>query len=388
MRSYLSERFAVTDHLPGWPDILEEPRPLSAFEATPLTFPTTEFPRLDEPSMVELADGRMLFAYANHSGGSDNDGSDIVGVHLDTRGKIISTERILVPSPPDGLNSMSPALRRLPDRRIGMVFSYRESTLVASRRFCYSVDEGESWSEPVVVAGEGDDGGYKTGCHDRFTIHSSGRFIAPCHCTDDWDGHYLHTRVARSDDGGATWNLSESIVLPRVAWPDGRRGIESGCVEPCIVERADGTLLMTMRTAMGTQFKSESSDRGETWIPPVSMEVRSPTAPCHLSRIPGSDDLLIVFSPNYESTGPNNGRRTVLMTGISSDGGRTWPNRRRRVLAHDPVGTISYPTVNYRESEAWITFRATSGVSMGNGSLTAVGMFRVPITWLRGVETT
>ena len=385
MSAFLDERFAVTPNLPGWPDIMAVDDPKTAFPVRQLTFPDEQLKRLDEPSMVELKNGEILFAYANHSGGSDNDSADIVGVHLDGEGDIVSSERVLIPSPPDGFNSMSPAMRRLPDGRVGMVFSYRVSTRVASRKFCYSEDEGESWSEPILVAGEDTDGAYKTGCHDRFTIHSSGRYLAPCHCCDDWDNHYLHVRVARSDDEGLTWILGDSIELPRVAWQDGRRRLESGCVEPCAVERSDGSLLMTMRTAMGTQFGSESFDRGETWSTPASTEVRSPTAPCHLSRIPDSDDLLIVWSPNYDPEASLSGRRSVLMTGISSDGGRSWPLDRRRVLAHDPVGTVSYPTVNYRAREVWITFRATSDESMEAG-LTATALMRVPLAWLMGEE--
>ena len=380
---FLTNRYLIIEEIPFWPAILERSEPLSAFEVNLITFPTEDYPRLDEPSMVELRDGRMLFAYANHSGGSDNDPSDIVGVHLDDDGKVITEECVLIPAPPEGMNSMSPALRRLPDGRIGMVFSYRVSTIVASRRFSFSEDEGESWSEPVLVAGDDVDGAYKTGCHDRFTIHSSGRFIAPCHCCEDWDKHYLHVRLALSDDGGATWEMGDSIELPRVVWEDGRKSIESGCVEPCVVERSDGSLLMTMRTAMGTQFKSESFDRGLTWSGPVSMEVRSPTAPCHLTRIPDSDDLLIVWSPNYDSIEPNCGRRTVMMTGISTDGGRSWPFEKRLVLVHDTVGTVSYPTVNYRGDSAWITLRVTSAESMGAG-LTATALTKVPIDWLLG----
>ena len=48
---------------------------------------------------------------------------------------------------------------------------------------------------------------------------------------------------------------------------------------PGVAQRTDGSLLMTMRTAMGTQFYSESADQGETWTPPRSLELISPQAP-------------------------------------------------------------------------------------------------------------
>ncbi len=375
---HVRTHYRITDRMPDWPEAFDEPQPASRFPVRALTFPTAEAPRLDEPSLVELGGGTLLFAYANHTGRGDNDGSDIVAVELSRDGKVLSDERLLVRRPEGGLNAMSPALRRLPDGRIGMVYSHRESVRAASRRFTASSDQGRTWSEPVVAAG----GAYKTGCHDRFLVHSSGRLIAPCHCTEDWDSHYLHVRVARSDDGGRGWTLGDSIELPRQSWPDERRRIESGCVEPCAVERADGSLLMTMRTAMGTQFKSESRDRGETWSAPVSMEVSSPTAPCHLSRVPGTDILVIVWNPHYNALEPNLGLRRTVMVATSVDGGRTWPYERRRVLIHDPVGSVSYPTVTYVGAEAWITLRISTVAVFVQGGLTGTGLLRVPIEWL------
>ena len=148
--------------------------------------------RKSEASLVELKDGSVFLAYASHAGRSDNDRAPLVALKLDREGRPITQERVIVPPPEGGFNAMSPALQRLPDGRLGMLFSYRQSQKIASRRFTTSSDEGETWSPHVTVA----DGQYKTGCHDRFTVHSSGRLLAPCHCTDDWDKHYLFTFVS------------------------------------------------------------------------------------------------------------------------------------------------------------------------------------------------
>jgi sialidase-1 len=210
----------------------------------------------------------------------------------------------VMPTPKGGLNTLSPALRRLPDGAIGMAFSYRMSTKIASRRFARSEDEGRTWSEPILVSDDSDT--YMTGCNDRLTVHSTGRLLAPLHCSDDWDKHHLHVKVAYSDDHGRTWTTTkQKLELPFVRWLDDtgqptRRiiNLESGPHEPGIAERADGSLFMTMRTAMGTQFFSESYDRGETWTDPRSLELISPLAPANVSRIPGTDKLLMIWTPN------------------------------------------------------------------------------------------
>lgn len=183
-------------------------------------------------------------------------------------------------------------MRRLANSDIGMAFSFRMSTKAASRRFIRSYGEGRTWTEPVPVS-DGSDA-YMTGCSDQLTVLGSGRLLAPLHCSDDWDKHHLHVKTAWSDDHGATWTTTrQKLELSFVRWLDGNgqpitrnSGLESGPHEPGIAERADGSLLMTMRTAMGTQFFSESFDRGETWTDPRSLELTSPSLPptCPASR--------------------------------------------------------------------------------------------------------
>jgi len=276
---------------------------------------------------------------------------------------------------------MSPALQRLPDGRIGMVFSHRESKTEASRKFVASDDEGVSWSEPVTVA----EGEYKTGCHDRFAIHSTGRFLAPLHCSEDFDKHYMHVRVARSDDAGKSWTLGPAVELPYVGWPEGSGGgrVGSGPNEPGIAERSDGSLLMTLRSAMGTQFKAESFDRGETWTSPKSMEVVSPTAPAHLSRIPGTDDLLLVWTPNYEAKAGFMGERHTIAACVSRDGGRSWPHASRRILFHTPNNSLDYPSVLHHKGEVWMTLRQSTGKGVLEGRTSTV-LARVPLPWFYG----
>lgn len=409
-RTFLGTLAAATtsaltfSHLRGQPASTGKPPPGAgatyAFPLRNVAPATDQIARKSEASLVSLRDGGALLAYASHVGRSDNDRAPLVARKLDAEGRPVTAERVVVPPPEGGFNAMSPALQRLPDGRIGMLFSYRQSQKIASRRFTASSDEGETWSPHVIVA----DGQYKTGCHDRFTVHSSGRLLAPCHCTEDWDLHHLHVRVARSDDAGSTWQLGEPITLPYVRWlqsegpsqtrsqppPDstpaapGRQAfvqnIESGCIEPGIAERKDGSLLMTIRTAMGTQFKSESFDRGTTWSTPRSMEVISPVAPAHLSRIPGTDHLLLLWTSDFNARAGLFGARNTIMACISRDGGESWPHASRKVLVHDPEHSVDYPSVLYRGREVWITLRTSTGKGVLQGR-TSTQLMRVPLSW-------
>lgn len=372
--------------------------PLYAFPLEAIAPADANHSRRSEASFAQLRDGSVLLAYGRHTGPNDpgyarlknervvrygggsaierdNDFGEIVAVRLDAAGRRLTDETVIIPAPADGLNAMSPALRRLPDGRLGMLYSHRVSTRVASRRFVVSSDEGTSWSQPTIVA----EGGYRTGCHDRFAVLSSGRLIAPCHGGDDFDSHYRKTWVAWSDDLGASWKIGAAIETQKLSWPDGQF-MESGCNEPGVVERADGSLLMTLRTAMGTQFCTESRDHGETWAPPRTLEVPSPNAPAHLSRLPGTDDLLLVWTPNYDARAPMNGHRHTVSACVSTDGGRSWPHANRKILVHDSSRNTDYPAVFFHGDEAWIALRQSDHAEVIKGRM-STGLMRVPLSW-------
>jgi sialidase-1 len=266
-------------------------------------------------------------------------------------------------------------MRRLHDGSIGMAFNYRESASEATRRFQRSTDEGENWTAPVTIA----PGGYRTGGHDRLTTLASGRILAPLHCTDHWDSHYLYVRVGRSDDLGASWSLSGKIELPAVAMA------ESGCIEPDIVERSDGSLLMILRTAMGTIFRTESHDDGSTWGHLRSMEVTAPIAPSIIRRIPESDDLLLIWNWVFDPTDPMGGRRRRLSCALSRDGGNSWPLTARKVLELDPEDCFAYPSCMFYENHVLLTYyHMHSDVAFNFDGPRSLKLMRIPVEWLYG----
>ena len=333
---------------------------------------THQYPRNDEASVIQLKHGTVLvvwsqFHHLNRMEGdtqifnptsglpgaalnSDNAPSDIAAIESSDGGKTWSSPRVIVPNSA-GLNVMNPGLARLSAGGLGLLYNFRESTQVARRVFCRSDDEGQMWSEPVAIT----QNGYQTGCNDRLTVLSSGRLLTALHITHDWHSHYLYTRVARSDDHGMSWTLGEPLRLPRVEGSG-----ESGAWEGDLVERADGSVLLVLRTAMGTLFRAESRDCGETWQHLRSLEVVSPVAPGIVRRIPESDRLLLVWNWHYNASEPMAGVRRPLAYAISTDGGDSWPLRYRRIIENDPDYTYAYPSCTFINDEAWITYYVSS----------------------------
>lgn len=334
-----------------------------------LLFKATEnYPRNSEGTMIKTSSGKLIFAWSrfenkkvmpdgiqpgatSHTAEfcdileSDNDKAAIMAVTSEDDGKNWQGERTIVHSD-YSMNVMSPAFAILQDGSLGMVYSDRKSKENANRLFIRSFNEGKSWTDPVQITYEG----YKTGCHDRFTVLSNGRLLVPLHCTDDWYNHYLHVRVAWSDDIGTTWKIGDPIILPRV---DGF--FESGAMEPTLIKLNSGALLMVIRTAMGTLFRADSFDSGKSWTNIRSMGVISPIAPAVLRRLDESV-LIMLWNRNFDITHPMGGARTPLVLGISRDEGRTWPVSEHFILEDDGEHAFSYPSCLVTEKEILITY--------------------------------
>src|SRR6185436_14130981 len=132
--------------------------------------------------------------------------------------------------------------------------------------------------------------------------------------------------VYLSDDAGKSWRRSRT-VLDRDA-----SGAPTNFMEPGVVEVSANRLLMLIRTKLGCQYFSQSTDGGETWSAPRPSQLLSPEAPASIARIPKTGDLLVVW--NDHDNQPESYRvrqppiRTPLAVAISHDGGATWVNHK------------------------------------------------------------
>ncbi len=140
---------------------------------------------------------------------------------------------------------------------------------------------------------------------------ASGRILvpymsAPRQYTDDYS-----VGVALSDDGGQTWSVLDDRVKLAAGYG----------VEPSVVELRGGELLMSLRTNLKKVYFSRSTDGGRTWSDAVASELKNPELGTCLLRVPGTDDLLIIFDDSDIQTKAG---RTPMSVAVSSDNGRAW----------------------------------------------------------------
>ena len=190
----------------------------------------------------------------------------------------------------------------------------------------HSTDDGRTWSKPVDITPsvkDDDWGWYATGPGHGIQIQRgmyAGRLVIPCdHRIKDMPrtGKVRHSHAIYSDDHGKTWKRGE---------PTGN------FMNECeVVERADGSLLLSMRNYHGKNQRafSVSSDGGHSWSAPENhAQVFCPTCQASIHRYSRQSSNIVLYS------GPGGPGRTHLTVRVTYDEGKTWPIS--RVLHEGP----------------------------------------------------
>jgi Neuraminidase (sialidase) len=340
--------------------------------------PSREHPRNSEGSFVTLADGRILFCYTQFYGGAgDHSAAKIVGIHSDDGGRAWSEEPKVVVENEAGANVMSVSLVRLASGKIALFYLRKNSLLDCRPYIRISSDEGQSWSEPTLVVQAP---GYFVLNNDRVIQLNSGRLIVPVafHRSKDeapndyksFDGRAIDLWYY-SDDEGKTWKEADTWwALPRAT--------RSGLQEPGVVELTDGTLWSWARTDAGSQYGMTSKDQGKSWSAPEPTSLASPVSPASIKRLPGSDALLAVWNDHSGEFEFPKGKRTPLVCGISTDGGKTWTNRKQ--IESDPLGWYCYTAMHFTDDALLLAYCAGDAKV---GHLNRLRIRRIPLSWLK-----
>lgn len=349
--------------------------------------PTPAFPRNSEGSFVTLRSGRILFCYTQFYGGSgDESPARIVAISSDDDGRTWSKSPQVVVENVGGANVMSVSLLRLQDGRIALFYIKKKTRIEGHPQVQFSSDEGATWSKPQAVVQAP---GYYELNNDRAIQLGSGRLMIPVGSyrlkgTDEHTYNSLDFRAITmwylSDDNGATWRESDQwLSLPIPTTTEGLQ--ESG-----VIELADGSLLGWFRTDQGAQYAARSKDAGATWTPAVASDMKSPTSSAGIKRLPGSDKLLGVwndYSGQWKLAASSGRlanhpeRRTPLVTGISSDGGQTWSQR--KLLESDPDGWYCYTAIHFVDDAVLLAYCAGDSQV---GGLNRLRIRRVELSWL------
>lgn len=317
--------------------------------------PTKENPRNSEGSFAGLKSGRLIFYYTHFYGGAgDESPARIVGIHSDDAGRTWSEPQAVIENI-GGNNVMSVSLLRLQSGKLVLFYLLKNSWIDCRPYVRFSTDEAATWSEPkLVIAAPG----YFVVNNDRLVQLASGRLIVPAgfHRSRGADPHSSKSFDSRaiamwyfSDDEGQTWQEASTWWGIPV-----RSG--SGLQEPGLVELANGKLFGWARTDQGVQYGFTSADGGKSWTAPVPTELKSPTSPASIKRLPNSANLLAIFNDHSGRFPFPKNKRTPLVAAISSDGGQTWPQA--TLLEDNPDGWYCYTAIYFTDDTLLLAYCA------------------------------
>ena len=306
-----------------------------------------ENPRNGEGAIIPLRDGRLLLGWTRFAGGGqDHSAADIAGRFSEDDG-ITWGRPFTLQDNVGQCNVMSVSFLRMHsgDLLFGYAIKNHESDdcLFYVRR---SDDEGQSWSEPVLATPEA---GYIAANNDRLLQMRRGRLLLPVAKAIGEDYHGLAICFV-SDDEGATWRRPADYV--DIA---GRVGAD----EAGVVECADGSLWMYVRTDKGYIYASRSTDDGESWSPPEPTELVAPISPASVKRLPGSDDILIIYNdrrgvPISSDWHSEFNWRTPLSSAVSSDNGHTWHSH--KLVETDQAKSYCYTSITFHKETTLLTY--------------------------------
>ncbi len=298
--------------------------------------------RNSEGDLIELKDGRLLLAWSKFVGRSDHATAVIAAKISKDKGRSWGEEYVIQ----DNIgtrNVMSISFLRLQSGKI-LFFFLQKNALNDLQLFVReSADEAKNWSAPLRIT-EGM--GYFIMNNARAIQLKKGRILAPiAYCPDiGKDGKHQVGFCYISDDDGKTWFKGNGQVSFK----------DSPVMEPGLVQRTDGSVLMNIRTSLDFVYQSFSYDRGNNWTEATPMTLVSPASPATTIRIPDSSDLLIIWNNNPLGNKASWGERTPLTSAISSDGGKTWKNIKN--IENDPNSGYAYTSIALSSDNVLLTY--------------------------------
>ncbi|MDR1628972.1 MAG: glycoside hydrolase [Oscillospiraceae bacterium] len=323
-------------------------------------------PRNSEGAFIDLADGRILFAYSHYYEDSASDGAPagIARCYSSDAGETWTEREIFIrPEEHGAQNVMSVSLLRLNSGEIGLFYIIKRGDEDECRlHLRRSSDEGETWGTAVCCVTTP---GYFVTNNDRVIRLASGRLVvaAAKHTIqytngmkkkqfDDKGIVYFYL----SDDDGYTWHEARNFCALGVS------NTESGLQEPGVLQLKSGVLWAWARTDLGRQYQMFSLDEGERWTHPEPSAFSGPCSPLSIKRNLQSGDLLAIWNPvpmyqTRKSFAAGWGR-TPLVGAVSRDEGETWDHY--FYVDNDEKAGYCYTAIHFTDDAVLLAYCAGS----------------------------
>ncbi|MBQ8345041.1 MAG: exo-alpha-sialidase [Clostridia bacterium] len=311
--------------------------------------PSVGHPRNSEGAFLRGKNGEILFAYSQYCGNSVHDHAtcNIAMIVSDDEGNTWSEPRIIARASDFGVqNVMSVSAMEQKDGRIGFYFLIKENDFTTTLGRVLSEDGGSFTTERCTCDMPP---AYYVINNDRLVRLSDGRIVAPAaYITAEDNQHHTagtlrHTKYTTtllvSEDDGRRFT---KVALDLTS--DDPVNEHYGFQEPGLIEYPD-RLYLWMRTGYGCQYESISISGLEGFSTPRPSIFTSPVSPMQIKTIGNAQ--YAVYNPiplyNGRTLLKGMGGRTPLVIRKSEDRGKSFGPL--TVLEDDPERGFSYPAI-------------------------------------------
>ncbi|MBQ2774307.1 MAG: exo-alpha-sialidase [Clostridia bacterium] len=308
---------------------------------------TQDNPRNGEGAFIRLQDGAIMFGYTEFLGDDwdDDANAQISAVFSKDEGESWGDKRVLFEKPQNSKNIMCLSFLRMNNGDIGAFYIVKNADGTDKIVLTRSADEGKSWSEPLSCMDCLSVQDYYVLNNDRVVKLKSGRiiFAAARHTVFTEHKDFMPGEICFfiSNDDGVTWQKTQTeFSCPFKSNPDGYE-------EPGIYEFPDGRLWCYIRTSLGFQYETFSTDGGMSWTTPEPNLFFS--SACSPMLVRDCDRYTVaVFNPIPEHILRKDSEpwgRTPYTIAISTDGGATFEKENLFYLEDDPDNGYCYPAI-------------------------------------------
>lgn len=276
------------------------------------------------PGIERSPEGRLFVCW--YTGGAKEPSPDntVLLTYSDDQGETFA-EPVSMAGPRNGSRAFDPTLWRDPNGTLWYIFNRSDKETAEHgvyARTCEHPDApNPAWSGEFRVGYDEAPFSFRM---NKPVVLTTGEWIMPVtHAPEpvyDWFARGMQLQgVGISVDSGRNWKLHGAVKSPPWA------------LENMIVELFDGRLWMLIRTGSGVLWQSFSSDGGRTWSPGEPSAIANPGSRFFIRRL-ASGNLLLVNHHSF--TG-----RSHLTAHLSTDDGKTFNDG----LLLDERSGVSYP---------------------------------------------
>lgn len=338
--------------------------------------------RNSEGAFIRIPDGRIMFAYGSMTGASAYDDApcNIAAIYSSDEGETWTEPTIIAHASDFGVkNIMSVSVLTQKDGKIGVYFLIKENDHTSTIGRALSEDgitfktERCTMNAPVC---------YYVVNNDRIERFSDGRIVAPAMATMiKSDGSIDHFGIGIclvSDDDGSTFH----DLFPRLVAPALDHTM-LGFQEPGLFEHSDGTIRFWARTTQGYQYECYSRDGMNSFTPPQAASTfMSPCSPLEMTKDAATGDLYVAYNPipelpvEVKTYGKDSWGRTPLVVRRSKDDGCTWG--KLNIIEADKGKGYCYPSFFFTKDGSMLLAYCRGGNEDGN-CLARLGIMKIAL---------